>query len=299
MMSEAAEMDPVLARVLAWAGTRDDVRAVVLTSTRAVEGGRVDEFSDWDIVLYLPDPAALAASSGWIEAAYGPVLAHWGDEGEWRGSRRFMRLVIYRDGTKIDFTLAAAAELDELAGSGQLPDALDVGYRVLLDRDGRAAALPPPTFTAHAPHPPTEDEFQRRVNDFWFESTYVAKNLRRGELFPARYSFDSVMRPELLRMLEWRAGVEHGWRAGVGAYGRRLRTVLDEETWREVEATFAGAGTEEGWNALFAMLRLFRRATHEVAAGLGFTPPRDLEETMTTHLERVRRGGGAREGQGG
>lgn len=297
-MSEAAEPDPVLERVLAWAWTRDDVRAVVLTSTRAMEGGRVDELSDWDVVLYVADPAAFAASTGWIEA-YGPVLARWGDEGEWRGFRRLMRLVIYRDGTKIDFTLASAAELDEMAANGELPDALDVGYRVLLDRDGRAAALPPPTFTAHMPHPPTEEEFQRRVNDFWFESTYVAKNLRRGELFPARHSFDAVMRPELLRMLEWRAGVEHGWTAGVGAYGRRLRTAVDDETWREVEATFAGAGEREGWNALFAMLRLFRRATHEVAARLGFTPPSDLEDTMIAHLERVRRGGGAREGQGG
>jgi aminoglycoside 6-adenylyltransferase len=127
----------------------------------------------------------------------------------------------------------------------------------------------------------------------------VARNLRRDELFTARYSFDSVMRQGLVRMLEWRAALDHAGRAAVGAYGRRLRSVVDAETWREAEATFAGAGTEDGWNALFAMLRLFRRTTHEVAARLGFAAPDDLEDTMTGHLQRMRRGGGAREGQGG
>jgi aminoglycoside 6-adenylyltransferase len=298
-MIDAMEQDPVLARIVAWAETREDVRAVVLTSTRAVPGGRVDELSDWDVVLYVTDPAAFDASGEWTEAAYGPVLVAWGDEGEWRGFRRFMRLVIYRDGTKVDFTLAPAAELEAIAAGGELPHALDVGWRALLDRDGAAAALPPPTFTAHVLRHPTAEEFRRVVDEFWFESTYVARNLRRDELFTARYSFDSVMRQNLVRMLEWRAGLDHAGRAAVGAYGRRLRQVLDAETWREAEATFAGAGTEDGWNALFAMLRLFRRTTHEVAARLGFDAPRGLEDTMTGHLQRMRRGGGAREGQGG
>ncbi|HYH82053.1 MAG TPA: aminoglycoside 6-adenylyltransferase [Longimicrobium sp.] len=300
MTHGSADHDPVLARVLAWAETQESVRAVVLTSTRAVEGGRVDELSDWDVILYVTDPATLVAPSEWLAAAYGPVLVQWSDEMEWRGFRHHMRLVMYRDGTRIDFTLAPADELAALATADRLPDALDVGYRVLLDRDGRTAALPPPTFTAHVPAPPTADEFRAVVEEFWFESGYVARNLRRGELFPARYSLDSVMRPTLLRMLEWRAETDHGWSLPVGAHGRRLRGALDERTWREVEATFAGAGRDDGWNALFAMLALFRRLAGEVAERLDLTYPRELDDTMTDYLRRVRDTGAARAtGQGG
>ncbi|HET7233840.1 MAG TPA: aminoglycoside 6-adenylyltransferase [Longimicrobium sp.] len=300
MMNGGPQPDPVLDRILAWARTVESVRAVVLTSTRAVPGGRVDELSDWDVVLYLDDPAPFSTSTRWFAEAYGPVLVWWGDELEWRGFGHSMRLVIYRDGTRVDFTLAPVTELDAMAAGQHLPAALDVGYRVLLDRDGRASALPPPTFSAHVPPRPTAGEFRAVVDEFWFESTYVAKNLRRGELFPARHSLDCVMRPHLLRMLEWHAAAAHGWSVPVGAYGRRMREMVDAETWREVEATFAGAGTDDGWNALWAMLGVFRRLALHVAGQLGFTYPRELDDTMMEHLERVRGGAGrVADGQGG
>jgi aminoglycoside 6-adenylyltransferase len=293
-----ADPDPVVARLLAWAQTQENVRAMVLTSTRAVPDGRVDEFSDWDIVLYLADPAPFAASPDWFGEAYGPVLVWWGDEHEWRGFRHSMRLVIYRDGTKVDFTLAPADELAEMVACGCLPGALDVGYRVLLDRDARTIALPPPTFTAHVPLAPTAGEYRALVDEFWFESTYVAKNLRRGELFPARHSLDCVMRDDLRRMLEWRAETDRAWAYAPGNLGKRMRQVVDERTWAEVEATFGGASMDEGWSALFAMLRLFRRLAQEVGASLGFAYPQDLDDTMTEHLERTRGGGSAAGGHG-
>jgi len=177
-----------------------------------------------------------------------------------------------------------------MVASGVLPGALDVGYRVLLDRDARTIALPPPTFTAHVPPRPTANEYRAVVDEFWFESTYVAKNLRRRELFPARYSLDCVMRRHLVRMLEWRVETERGWSYAPGDLGRRMRQVVDERSWREVEATFAGASAEEGWSALFAMLALFRRVAREVAEALGHSYPQELDDTMTGHLERVRGG---------
>lgn len=86
-----------------------------------------------------------------------------------------------------------------------------------------------------------------------------------------------------------------------GSLGRRMRQVVDERTWAEVEATFAGASTDEGWRALAAMLRLFRRVAHEVADSLGYPYPRELDDTMTGHLERVsgRRLAADDHGQGG
>jgi hypothetical protein len=46
--------------------------------------------------------------------------------------------VVYEDGTKIDWTLWPAHAPELIAQHG-LTDNLDVGYRVLLDRDGSTA----------------------------------------------------------------------------------------------------------------------------------------------------------------
>lgn len=99
-----------------------------------------------------------------------------------------------------------------------LADVLDVGYRVLVDKDGLTQGLKPPTYTAHIPPVPTEKEYQMLIEEFWSESTYVAKNLWRDELLPAKYNLDYVMKFQLLRkLLEWRIEINHNWSLKPGA----------------------------------------------------------------------------------
>ncbi|HEU4456329.1 MAG TPA: aminoglycoside 6-adenylyltransferase [Longimicrobium sp.] len=285
----------VLGRIVRWAETEELVRAVVLTSTRAAPDARTDPFSDYDVVLYVADLAPFAGGTEWL-GCVGPVLVSWPDEGVAGGLPFHMRLVIYEDETKVDFTIAPVERLRDIARSGVLPDALDVGYRVLLDRDGANAALPAPTFTAHIPPRPTQEDFSALVEEFWFETTYVAKNLWRGELLPARHSLETVMKLDLLRrVLEWRVEMDHGWSLRPGAYGRGLRRHLDAATWAELEATFGGADAAAGWESLFRTTALFRRVAMEVAAGLGLEYPHRLDERMTAHLRRVEADAGDRQ----
>jgi len=286
--------EDVLGRIVGWAAGEDRVRAVVLTSTRASPHARTDRFSDYDVVLYVADTAPFAGGTEWLECV-GPVLVSWPDRGTDGGLPFFMRLVIYEDETKVDFTVAPVERLRGIVQSGVLPDALDVGCRVLLDKDGDAAALPAPTFTAHIPPRPSQAEFSALVGEFWFETTYVAKNLWRGELLPARHSLETVMKLDLLRrMLEWRVEMDHGWTLRPGAYGRGLRRHLGAATWAELEATFGGADPAAGWDSLFRTTALFRRVALEVAAGLGLAYPHHLDERMTAHLRRVEADAGDR-----
>ena len=284
--------DPdILDRIVRWAEGDERVRAVALTSTRAAAGAQTDRFSDYDVVLYVSDVAPFAADTGWL-GSFGEVLVSWPDQGEDEGFSFHMRLVIYQDHTKVDFTIAPVGRLQRIARTGRLPDALDVGYRVLLDKDGHAAALPAPIGTAHIPGRPSEDEFLALVEEFWFETSYVAKNLWRDELLPAKHSLETVMKLDLLRrMLEWRIETDHGWALRPGAYGRGLKRHLDAETWRELEDTFAGAEIGDNWRALFATTHLFRRVALEVAGRLGFTYPHDLDARMTSHLREVEASG--------
>ena len=165
----------VLARILAWAESEEAVRAVVLTSGRAREDETVDLLSDYDVVVALTDLERFDAA-----AAYGVPAASWGDEHLVHGLSTLFRGVVYEDGVKVDWSLWPASALPLVAEHG-LTDDLDVGYRVLLDRDGATAAWPPASHRAHIPAPPSEDEYRALVEEFWWSTTYVAKALWRGE----------------------------------------------------------------------------------------------------------------------
>src|SRR5699024_7551710 len=58
------EQDPVLARLIAWGKGRDDVRAMLITSTRAVPGGTVDALSDYDVIVVARAIEPLVADGG-------------------------------------------------------------------------------------------------------------------------------------------------------------------------------------------------------------------------------------------
>jgi aminoglycoside 6-adenylyltransferase len=160
----------------------------------------------------------------------------------------------------------------------------------LLDKDGLTAGLPAPTYRAYIPQPPSEAVYQALVQEFWWETTYVARNLWCDELYFAKYSLDTGIRFECLqRVLEWYVESQHGWSIRPGVCGKGLKRLLDAETWAEVERTYAGAGIEENWEALFATIRLFRRMAMSVAESLGFQYPTDTDAAVSAYLEKVRR----------
>jgi aminoglycoside 6-adenylyltransferase len=149
--------ETVLDTLIAWGHREPAVRAMILTSSRARPGGQVDAFSDYDVILAVNDPMTLARDLDW-QSEIGRPMVRWGDQGELQGVTTYFRGVIYEDGTKIDYTIWPV-ELDPVSHQGTLPEMLDVGYRVLLDADRRTAAWPPPTYRAHIPGKPTQDEY--------------------------------------------------------------------------------------------------------------------------------------------
>ena len=154
-MTAAAEPDPVLQQIVAWGEGHPAVRAMLLTSTRALPdlslapGAVVDRFSDYDVVLVLAEVAPFARSRAWL-AAFGQVLAAYQDPLEYiNGYAQAGAVVQFYGGLKIDFTLLAVGAFQDLAAGSPLPAEYDAGYRLLLDKDGLAANLPAPTYQAY------------------------------------------------------------------------------------------------------------------------------------------------------
>ena len=275
--------------LIRWAEGQPLMRAMLLTSSRAVPHAPVDMFSDYDVILVVRDIHPFFKDRAWLEA-FGRVLVIYRDpliiEG---GLERSAYVTQYESGLKIDFSLWPVELLKRIASEPQLPDEFDAGYRVLLDKDGLTNGLKPPAYRGYIPAPPTETIYQEVVESFFLDATYVAKFLWRDDMLAAKHLLDYAMKQESLRlMLEWHMEIDHQWSVKPGPYGRWLKRWLRADLWAELESTFTGAGLEANWEALFKTIDLFRKAAQEVGEHLGFAYPTDLEVRVVAYLEKVK-----------
>ena len=294
MTSDTNEADTVIHDLVAWAGRRDGVRAMLLTSTRAVPNATVDDLSDYDVILVARDIRPFVENRSWIEDFGEVLVAYWDpvtiDSDS--GMEQAGNIVQYADGLKIDFSLWPVGSLARIASLPALPAELDAGYRVLVDKDRLTAGLLPPTHTGYIPARPDEAIFLTNVNDFFVGPPYVAKCLLRDDLLPAKWCLDYDMRDVYLRpMLEWRMECDHGWSVPTGALGKGLKRRLPPGIWAELERTYAGAGIEDNWQSLFRLITLYRRVARDVAVGLGYAYPEELDRRVTAHVRQMREHG--------
>jgi aminoglycoside 6-adenylyltransferase len=275
--------------LIQWAEQEPRVRAVLLTSSRAVPNAPTDLFSDYDVILALREVQPFYEDRSWL-SAFGPVLVVYRDPLEpCRGCLKSGYVTQYENGLKIDFTLWPVEILQQVAADPQLPEEFDAGYRVLLDKDHLSDGLKPPTYRAYIPTPPAEAEYQTVVELFFHEATYAAKHLWRDDLMAAKYNLDQAMKLDNLRlMLEWRVEIDHGWSVKPGPYGRRLKKWLRPDLWAELKSTYAGAELEANWEAMFRTIALFRKVALEVGERLGYSYPHDLDRRAVAYLEKVR-----------
>lgn len=279
----------VIDKLVRWADQQPLIRALVLESSRANPGASLDLFSDYDLLLIVSSLQPFVDDDQWLHA-FGTPLVRFNDQDEIEGVPTYNRLVLYEDGTKIDYILWPVAALDRVRAKAALPDILDLGYRVLVDKDGLLRGLAVPSYTAHIPAKPTQQDYTALVEEFWWESTYVPKHLWRGDLLAVKYNLDIVMKAELLlRLLEWKIEITHDWSIRPGNIGRGLQKLLDSDTWTSLAQTYVGFDREDNWHALFNTIALFRRTALEVADALGFAYPHALDQRVMAYLEQYRR----------
>ena len=288
-MTDTEKEKEVIKRLIGWAEQQPLVRAMLLTSSRAIPNAHVDVFSDYDVILAVLDVRPFYGDRTWL-GDFGPVLVVYRDPLEpYYGFPKSAYVTQYENGLKIDFTLWPVEILRQVAANPQLPDEFDAGYRVLLDKDHLTDGLKPPTYAAYIPTPPTESEYQTVVELFFHEATYVAKHLWRDDLMAAKYNLDHAMKLENLRiMLEWRIEIDHHWSVKPGTYGRRLKNWLSPDLWTELGHTYVGAGLEENWEAMFKTIALFRKVAVEVGDRLGYAYPHDLDRRVVAYLQKVK-----------
>jgi aminoglycoside 6-adenylyltransferase len=161
--------------------------------------------------------------------------------------------------------------------------------RILVDKDGTAARLDrlrgsrPPRR-----RPPSEDEFMALVERFWHGPIWLAKHLRRGELWRVKTLSEAPRNLLLLQMLEWHACARKGWDYDTWDRGRFLEEWADPGAVVAIRDVFGRYDPEDTWRALFASMALFRRLATETADRMGFRYPSRLDEQVTDWVTRFR-----------
>ncbi|MGL6125734.1 AadS family aminoglycoside 6-adenylyltransferase [Chryseobacterium artocarpi] len=278
-----------LEQIIQWAENNPDIRAVLLTSSLVNPYAHVDNFSDLDVELVFNSRAPYEINNEWLKLFGEPISMIEENDTVFDG-KHAMKMVLYKDHVKVDFKLYQVSDFSEEIQNEILPEDWDVGYKALVDKDHLTKDLKSPTYQSIMIHQPSEEKFQQLLNDFWWDTTYVAKCLKRGNIFYAKFMSENVLRTDyLVPLIEWHIASDHNWNhITTNKHGRLFKKYLSENLWNRVEATFSGSNIEENWTALFAFADLMHELGNNLAQKLKFTYPEKHEQDIRNYLIEVK-----------
>ncbi len=292
---------PLVPAVIDWSTKQADIRAVILGGSHVQPTASPDALSDLDVVVYSTRLNRYTSSDAWM-SSIAPV---WVYEAETADGYP-QRLVIFNGGHKVDFSLRPFTLLEEEVRSQTVPGWYHRGYTVLVDKDGLAASLPPPSGRPPITRPPTASELRKLCELFWFEAYHVAKYLKREELFAAKGRHTAMIFQQLLPMLEWYEKSKHGWQYDTLHLGHHMKTWLEPEVWNELQGAFSGLQSTVSWDALETSTNLFRRVATATAKGLQYSYPSHVDQNVSRFItslhgacvgDHLTPGGECRDGQ--
>lgn len=277
-----------LKAIIDWSENNKDVRAILLTSSLVNPLTSVDEFSDLDIEIVFEDNTQYISDNSWTHTFGSPIAMV--EEGETCFDyRHAMKMVLYDNSVKIDFKLYSKTNFLEEVSQSELPDDWDIGYKVLIDKDGITQNLKQPTYQVSIIKKPTEQKFKQILNDFWWDTTYVAKCLARDEIFYAKFMSENNIRTDyLIPLIEWHIASQRDWNITTNKYGRFFKKYLASEMWGKAEQTFSGKSINDNWKALFAMADLVTEIGNELSKKLDYEYPTKLEIDIRKYLNDLK-----------
>ena len=144
------QKNTVIKNLTDWAAENNQVRAMILTSSRAKPGRQTDLFSDYDIELYVNDIRQFK-NDNWLND-FGDVMIRWPLKPMATFDKAWItRLFLFENDVRIDFQVTAKKSMH--------PSAYDDGYQVLVDKDKLTINLNTPTFSRYNNKKPEKEEY--------------------------------------------------------------------------------------------------------------------------------------------
>lgn len=282
----------MLERFLAWARRQPDIQAVALVGSGARSDLPADEWSDLDMIVIASDPRPYLESVDWL-TAIGPPWFSFVERTP--AGELLERRVLYEGGLDVDLIVLSPECVHQNFQGTPVIEIAQRGMRVLMDGDGILTPLAETTLHKTPLHPPISSEFDQVVSDFWFHTVWVAKKLKRGELWMAAMCCNGYMKRLLLTMIEWHAHATSSTELDTWFNGRFLERWADSQVIHALRQTFAHYETEDVWRAVMASMALFHRLASEVAGHLRYAYPTGQAQSVITwvtqyHLKESKEG---------
>lgn len=278
MNQAATAYEQLVEKLVKWAEMQCDILAVMVVGSRARVHHPADEWSDLDLILVVADPDRYLSAAEWLLniGSYWCTFVERTSTGE-ASERR----VLFEGGLDVDFILLAAEGIQQRLREAPVSDIIRRGIRILLDKGSMLSqSIPPAPQTSHR-HPPTQQEFQEVIQDFWYHAVWTAKKLQRGELWTARGCTDVYMKKLLLHMIEWHACTARGWDHDTWYDGRFLELWAEPRVPGALRHAFAHYAEEDIGRALLATMDMFRWLAAETADHLSYPYPITTDERVT------------------
>jgi aminoglycoside 6-adenylyltransferase len=259
------------------------IRAVGMNGSRTNPNVPKDRFQDFDIVYLVTDMDSFLRHSDWVNVFGERIIMQTPEDMTMFPPSlggRFSYLMLFSDGNRIDLILAPIEEKEQYCQE----DKLTV---ILMDKDNNLPSIPPPTDEDYWVKEPSPEFFADCCNEFWWVTTYVAKGLWRREILYAQEHQNNIVRPMLMKMLEWQVGIQTDFTVSTGKCGKYLESYLSEESWNELLSTYTNGSYEDVWRALFAMVELFRKTAKFVAERLSYEYPYEDDQRVTAFLKHI------------
>lgn len=132
---------------------------------------------------------------------------------------------------------------------------------------------------------PNAGEFAFTCNAFWYTVVYLAKQLRRGDLWLVKVR-DGNLKGLMLQMIEWHARATLG-KSDTWHMGRFMNDWADARVSPALQRAFGHYDAEDSWTALLASMDTFRWMAQETAVALSFEYPFRADHEVTEYVTRL------------
>lgn len=280
MLLIMGRIDEILSKIIDWAKNEDLVRGLLLQGSLTRQDS--DELSDLDINVFVTKIEPFVKDDSWI-SSIAKVWVYSPDKIEFEGIVYPQRLVIYDQGTKVDFGLRTIDIITRLARSNFYDD----GYKILLDKDNLLSKLPGPSFKSAIPAKPTQEEFTHAVKEYWFEEYHVAKYLKREDLWLVKFR-DWSIKYYLLKMMEWYTLVKNNLDYDVRWDGKQIQKWLEPKIYNKLFNIYGHFETNDSWEKLMMNNNLFREISIKTAKLLGYKYPKEVDKNLTEFTSKLK-----------
>ncbi|MDP2966540.1 MAG: aminoglycoside 6-adenylyltransferase [Pelolinea sp.] len=278
----------IIAKLVSFGEADESIRAVILEGSQSI-GKFIDDLSDYDVNIFTRDAEPYLKSACWLDQ-FGEVLVYQKEELVFYGQAFPSRLVVFKNGERIDFSFWPVAALVEIADGSKAYESYRNGYRVLVDKDGLAARLPKPDGLGFLVLLPDRDLFLQTVYNFLFEAYCVARSLTRGDLWYAKRIEASYIKDHLYQMVLWERQRRQSWSHDPVLHlgGKRFEKWVSLDLVKAISACFSPYDKEETWKSLLAMLDLFNALARNLSKEMGFDYPEQVSHDVLGYLETLK-----------